>query len=259
MATVTQHAPGTFCWPELATSDQEGAKKFYAGLFGWTAKDDDMGDGTFYTMLMLNGQSVGALYKLKADQSTQGMPPHWGSYVAVENADDAATRARTLGAQVIVEPFDVMDVGRMAVIMDPQGAIFSVWQAKKHIGASLLDEVGALCWTELMTTDTKAAEKFYTGLFPWKGDPMPMGPEMIYTVFKRGQASAAGMMAITSEMGPMPPNWGIYFQVADCDATQAKAAGLGAKVVVPAQDVPNIGRFAILQDPQGAHFGIFKL
>ena len=259
MTTVTQHAPGTFCWPELATSDPQGAKKFYTGLFGWVTEDSDMGDGTSYTMIKLNDQAVGALYPQPKEQASMGTPPHWGSYVAVENADDAATRAQTLGGKVLMEAFDVMDVGRMAVIMDPQGAVFSVWQAKKHIGAGVLDEVGALCWTELMTTDTQAAEKFYTGLFPWKGSPMPMASGQTYTVFKRGEANAAGLMQITKEMGPVPPNWGVYFQVADCDASVAKATGLGAKVIVPATDIPNVGRFAVLLDPQGAAFAILKI
>ena len=259
MATVTQHAPGTFCWPELATADAQGAKQFYTTLFGWTANDNDMGDGTFYTMLLLHGQPVGALYPLNKDQASQGVPPNWGSYVAVESADDAATRARTLGGQVIMEPFDVMEHGRMAVIRDPQGAVFSVWQARKHIGAHILDEVGALCWTELMTTDTRSAEKFYTGLFPWKGQPMPMASGQTYTVFKRGEANAAGMMQIVPEMGPVPPNWSVYFQVADCDASATKAVSLGAKTIMPPTDIPNIGRFAVLLDPQGAPFAIFKL
>src|SRR5262245_58117825 len=259
MATMTQHAPGTFCWPELATTDSAAAKKFYTSLFGWAFEDSDMGDGGTYTMLKLKGQSVGALYKMMGDQAAMGMPPHWGSYVSVESADDAATRAKTLGAKLLMEPFDVMDVGRMAVISDPQGAVFSVWQAKKHIGAGVLDEVGALCWTELMTTDAKAAEKFYTGLFPWKGEARPMGPGMVYTIFKRGEAQAGGMMGITPDMGPVPPHWGIYFQVADTDATVAKATSLGASVVVPPQDIPNIGRFALLKDAQGAHFGIIRL
>jgi predicted enzyme related to lactoylglutathione lyase len=258
MATTTQHAPGTFSWPELATSDQDGAKKFYTTLFGWTYEDNDMGPEGTYTMLKLRGESVGALYKMRPEQAASGMPPCWGSYVTVENVDQATVKARGLGAKVMMEPFDVMDVGRMAVIADPQGAVFSLWQARKHIGATVLDEVGALCWTELMTTDASAAEKFYTGLFGWKPESMPMGPGMTYTVFKRGETAAGGMMQITADMGPIPPNWGIYFQVADCDASAAKAASMGAQVVVPPKDIPNVGRFAILIDPQGAHFAILK-
>ena len=152
-------------------------------------------------------------------------------------------------------PFDVMDVGRMAVIQDPQGAVVAVWQARKHVGAGVLDEPGALCWTELMTTDTNAASRFYTGLFGWTAEAMPMGPAA-YTLFKRGEKSAGGMMAIAPEMGPMPPSWLGYFAVVDCDESVAKAIMLGGKVAVSPTDVPGVGRFSVLHDPQGATFAI---
>ena len=257
MMITTQHAPGTFCWPELTTTDPQGAKKFYTSLFGWSFVDNDMGQGGTYTMLQLKGTEVGALYPLEKEQLSRGVPPHWNSYVAVESADQAAAKAKQLGATVLMEPFDVMDVGRMAILQDPTGATFCVWQAKKHIGAGVLNEPGALCWTELMTSDTAKAEKFYTGLFPWKAEAMK-SPKMTYTLFQRGTTSAGGMMQITPEMGKMPSHWLVYFEVADCDGTVAKAKGMGAKITVPATDIPNMGRFAVLQDPQGAPFAIHK-
>ena len=257
MTITTQHAPGTFCWPELSTTDQNGAKKFYGALFGWTSEDGDIGGGETYTMLKLKGQSVGALFSMHKEQRAQGVPPHWASYVAVESADRAASRAKELGGKLLKEAFDVMDVGRMAVIEDPTGAVFCVWQAKKHAGAGVLDEPGAMCWTELMTNDPSKAEKFYTGLFPWKAESMKV-PSMDYTVFKRGDTSAGGMMKITKEMGSVPAHWLVYFAVDDCDGSVEKAKGMGAKITLPAKDIPDIGRFAILQDPQGAHFAIIQ-
>lgn len=255
MATVTQHAPGTFCWPELATTDQAGAKKFYTSLFGWTFEDNNMDQGGTYTMLKLKGMDVGALHQMAKEQLSQGIPPHWGAYVSVESADQAASKAKQLGATVLMEPFDVMDVGRMAIIQDPTGAVFQVWQAKKHIGATVLDEPGSLCWTELMTNDAGKAESFYKGLLPWSSETMPM-PTGNYTVFKRGDAFAAGMMKIQPEMGPIPAHWLSYFAVEDCDVSAARTKDLGGKVEVPPTNVPNVGRFAVLQDPQGAYFGI---
>ncbi|HEY6866178.1 MAG TPA: VOC family protein [Candidatus Eisenbacteria bacterium] len=253
MATITQHAPGTFCWPELATSDAGGAKAFYAAVFGWTFNDTPMGEAGVYTTLRQGERSAGALYPQGKDQA--GVPPHWGAYVAVANADEAAAKAEGLGARQLMAPFDVMDLGRMAVLQDPQGAIFSVWEARKHIGATVLDEPGALCWTELMTPDVSGARSFYTGLFGWAPEDMAMGP-MTYTVFKLGDKSKAGMMSLTPEMGPMPPHWLSYFAVKDSDATVAKAIMAGATVIVPPTDIPAVGRFAVLQDPQGAVFGI---
>ena len=253
MTTITQHAPGTFSWAELATSDQGGAKQFYTTLFGWTAHDSDMGGGQSYTVLKQGGKDVGALYTMKPEMAQHGVPPNWASYVSVESADAAAATARRLGGKIIMEPFDVFDMGRMAIIEDPTGAPFAVWEAKKHIGAGVLNENGALTWNELLTRNPKQAAAFYTGLFPWKAETMPMG-NMDYTLFKRGEANAGGLFEITPEMGPMPANWSVYFQVEDTDATAAKAVGLGAKVIVPPTDVPNVGRFATIQDPQGAVF-----
>ena len=254
MPTTTQHAPGTFCWPELGTTNQEAAKKFYAEIFGWTFNDNDMGNGEFYTMLQLRGHDVGALYTMRKDERDQGIPPHWSSYVAVENADQSAAKAKQLGGKVLMEPFDVFDNGRMAVLQDPTGATFCIWQAKKSPGAGVLNEAGALCWTELATRDTDKAARFYTQLLPWQAEPMNVG--MPYTIFKNGTVQAGGMMQMTAEMGNIPPHWGVYFAVDDCDSIVARANQLGGKVAVPPMDIPNAGRFAVLQDPQGAAFSV---
>jgi predicted enzyme related to lactoylglutathione lyase len=173
--------------------------------------------------------------------------------------DASAAKAASLGGTVILPGMDVFDSGRLAFIQDPTGAMFGLWQAKNHPGAGVLDEPGALCWTELMTGDTGKAKGFYTGLFGWQAEAMPMGPERTYTIFKRGEAQAGGMMQIAPEMGPVPPHWMIYFAVGDYDGMVAKAQGLGAGITVPGTDIPNIGRFAILSDPQGAHFAIIQL
>ncbi len=257
MPTITTHAPGTFCWPELATSDYQGAKKFYTALFGWTVNEQDMGGGEMYGMLLLEGASVGALCRLQKDEAARGVPPHWNSYVTVASADESAAKAKQLGGTVLKEPFDVFDVGRMAVIQDPTGAPFCVWQARKHAGAGVLNEPGALSWTELMTADPGKARAFYTGLFGWSTEEYPMGPNL-YTVYKRGTDAAGGMMKITSDMGPAPPNWMPYLGVESCDATVAKATGLGARTIVPPTSVPMAGRFAVIADPQGAHLGILQ-
>lgn len=254
MATVTQHAPGTFCWPELATLDQNAAKTFYASMFGWSAHDTDMGQGQFYTIFRSKGSDVAALYTMREEERKMA-PPHWNAYVAVESADQSAAKAKQLGGTVIMEPFDVMDAGRMAIVKDPTGAIFNVWEAKRNIGVGVLDEPNSLCWTELMTKDAAKAGAFYSGLLPWRTEAMNM-PGMSYTLFKRGDASAGGMMQIQPEMGPIPSHWMSYFMVEDCDSKVGKAQGLGAQIAVPAQTVPSVGRFAILKDPQGAMFAI---
>jgi predicted enzyme related to lactoylglutathione lyase len=257
MPEMTRYEPGSFCWPELATSDAEGAKRFYGELFGWTSNDMPMGDdGGAYTTLELRGLPAAALYAMRPEQREAGMPPNWMSYVSVANADDTARRAKALGAKVLMEPFDVFDFGRMAVFQDPTGATFSIWQPKTHIGARVNGEPGAFCWNELDTRDTGKALDFYTALFGWKAKP-----SKDYTEFTAPGAShpMGGMMQIAEEWGPVPPNWLTYFAVSDADGTVARAQKLGGKVFMPPTDIPNTGRFAILQDPQGAIFAIIKL
>src|SRR5262249_22750811 len=141
---------------------------FYGGLFGWTASDSPMGPDAFYTMFQLRGRNVGAAYKLGPDQAKQGGPPHWGTYVGVANGDEKAAKAKRLGGTALAEPVDVAEHGRMAVLSDPTGAAISLWQPKQHQGVGVGGEVGAFCWSELLTRDTAAATKFYTALFGWK-------------------------------------------------------------------------------------------
>ena len=252
------YTPGTFCWVELGTTDGEAAKKFYTELFGWDSIDNPIGPGMVYTMLKLDGKDVGALYKMPPEMTSNGVPPHWMSYVSVNNADEAAAKAKELGATLMKEPFDVFDVGRMAVIQDPTGAMFAIWQAGTHKGAAAVNVPNSLCWNELATPDPAKAGDFYTGLFGWDKKVQDMGP-MTYTSFMNGERPAGGMYKPTPEMGEIPPNWLAYFAVDDADAKVKKANELGATIIVPASDIPNVGRFAVIQDPQGAVFGIIKL
>lgn len=261
MPEVTSHEPGSFCWIELNTSDPAAAKTFYTNLFGWDAEDTPAGPDMVYTMLRVKGADVGAMCGLQPEQKAHGVPPHWMTYVAVESADDAAAKAASLGGTVLAGAFDVMDVGRMAIIQDPTGATFCLWQAKANIGFKLVGDPGAFGWDELWTTDPSKAAEFYAGLFGWTAQesgadaPAPGG----YTEWKLGGKSIGGMLKIVPEMGPVPPNWLPYFMVEDCDATADKAAASGGKLMVPPQDIPNVGRFSVIQDPQGAGFAIIKL
>jgi predicted enzyme related to lactoylglutathione lyase len=250
-----QHAPGSFCWIELATSDGPGAKKFYAELFGWEAQDSPVGPDMVYTMLKLNGKDVGALYQ--KGEMMKNVPTHWASYISAASADEIAAKAKALGATVMQEPFDVMDVGRMAVITDPTGATFCIWEARKHKGVGVKGELNSLCWNELLTNDTAKAIDFYTKLFGWKTKTDSGATP--YTEIINGEDHIGGMMQIQPQMGPIPPHWGIYIAVDDCDAKVEKATSMGARTYVPPTDIPNVGRFAVLSDPQGAVFNIIKL
>ena len=258
MQETPLYKPGTFCWVELGTTDSAAAKTFYTQLFSWEYEDHPMGPGMVYTMLKLNGKDVGALYELMPEMRAHGVPPHWLSYVSVSNVDETAEKAKAEGATLMKEPFDVMTEGRMAVIQDPTGALFALWEAKNHPGSAVRMVTNSVCWNELGTNDTQKAGKFYSNLFGWDRDTQNFGP-MEYTMFKNGDEAAGGMYQITSEMGPMPPNWLVYFAVDDCDAKVGEATELGATVMMPPDNIPGVGRFAILNDPQGAAFAIIKL
>lgn len=259
MGERTEYAPGTFCWVDLVTTDGDAAKAFYQGLFGWSATDVLTDVGSVYTMLTQGGRDVCALWQMAPEMQQQGVPPHWQSYVSVTSADVVAAKARELGGQVLMEAMDVMDVGRMATLRDPAGAVFAIWEPKRHIGAQLVNVPGAFCWNELQTKDPAAAERFYTGLFGWTADSDAGAMGQTYWVFRNGERLAGGMMEIQPEWGEVPPNWGVYFAVADCDASVARVQELGGQVIVPAMDVQEVGRFAFVRDPQGAVFAVIKV
>ena len=200
-------------------------------------------------MLQKNGKNICALYENKKAQTA------WLSYVSVASADDAAKKAKSLGGKLLQEPFDVMDVGRMANVQDPQGAKFALWQAKKHKGADIINELAAMCWNELYTPDVEPSRKFYSALFNWK---YKISPE--YTEAHVGDAGTGGMIQIDEEMKKMgiKPHWMPYFAVADADADVKKAKSLGVKDSFGPHDIPKVGRFAVLNDPFGARFAIIK-
>jgi predicted enzyme related to lactoylglutathione lyase len=252
MPNVTSHAPGSFCWVELATSDQAEAKRFYQSLFGWEAADQSIGPGETYTMFKKSGQDAAAGYRLRPDQ--KGVPPNWQIYVRVTSADDAASRAKELGGTVVAPPFDVFDAGRMAVLQDPGGAVFAVWEARRSPGLGVVDEPGAFCWAELMASDVGRSAAFYKSLFGWgtKDDPR-------YVEWTLDARSIGGMIQIQKEWGEVPPHWLPYFQVEDCDQSVDRAKALGAKVAMGPQDIPGVGRTAMLNDPQGAPFYVITL
>jgi predicted enzyme related to lactoylglutathione lyase len=215
------------------------------------------GPDMVYTMTQRDGTTATGLYQLTEEMKSQGIPPNWLSYVSVANVDETAAKAKSLGATIAKEPFDVMEVGRMAVIEDPTGAVFALWQAKSP-QEMIVNEPGGFCWNELYTTNIDKAGKFYTELFNWSSETADMGG-MQYTSFKNGDRPAGGMMAITKEMGEVPPHWLAYLAVEDTDAAVEKIKTLGGNVVVPPTDIPDVGRFAVALDPQGAVFSVIKL
>jgi predicted enzyme related to lactoylglutathione lyase len=257
MPRIEKHSPGAFCWIELATNDQNGAKSFYTSLFGWDVIDSPMGPNDFYSMFKIEGANTGGAYTLRPGQRSQGVPPHWMLYVATASADKSVARAAELGGKILVPAFDVFDLGRMAVISDPTGAYISVWEAKKHHGLEFVGAPGAFCWADLSTPDVDTAKQYYEGLFDWKislGEKDTSG----YLHIKNGADFIGGIQPSKYRNPNAPPHWMVYILVSDCDSATAKAKELGGVVHMAPTLIENAGRMSILADPQGAVFAPFQ-
>jgi hypothetical protein len=252
MAERTKYSPGTFSWTDLTTPVQQAAKGLYGELFGWDFTDNPVGDDAVYSMASIGGKEVGAISPQPEQQRDAGAPPVWNSYITVESADAALERAKDLGATVHAPAFDVMDVGRMGVVQDPQGAYFIAWEPKTHIGAGLVNAAGALSWNELATPDLDASAGFYKDMFGWTMERLE-GDTPYMTIKTEDGEYNGGMRPATEHE---PPYWLVYFGSDDIDASIAKAGELGATTLVPSTFI-GMGSIAVLQDPQGAVFALF--
>jgi hypothetical protein len=259
MQEVKRYPAGTFSWADLGTTDAAAAKQFYTRLFGWQAHDMPAGPEGVYVMLTLHDKEVAALYEMGAEHRPPDMPPHWNSYISVDDLDATTEKVASLGGTVLAPPMDVMEAGRMAMVQDPTGAVFALWQPRQHIGAKLVNMPGALSWNELLTTDTAKASAFYTALFGWETQTIPSPSGSPYTTFSNQGRMAGGMLQIEPDWGEIPSSWTVYFAVEDCDATVELARELGGSPQMPPTDIPDVGRFAVLQDPQGAFFTVIKM
>lgn len=244
----------SFGWVDAASTNQAAAKEFYSKLFGWKPEDQPLPDGGFYTTFTMDGKQVAGL-----GQAFPGMPSVWTSYVMVEDADAIAAKAKDLDGQLMMAPMDVMDVGRMAMISDPTGAPFGIWQGKTHHGAEISGVHGSLSWNELATRGVEKALPFYGQLFGWSWKETPMGPDLTYHVADLGGKQIAGAMNMTEQWpADLPPHWNVYFQVDDADASASAIKDLGGNVIDGPIDVPDVGRMYYAADPTGATFFVMK-
>lgn len=264
---------GVPCWVDTSQPDPDAAAQFYSGLFGWEIEDVMPPEADVkYFMGRIRGGDVAGIGGIM-----EGAPPMatWNTYIWVDDADATAAKVRDAGGAVLSEPFDVMDAGRMAVFADPEGAVFSVWQAKSQKGAGVVNEAGSLNFNGLGTRDVDGAKKFYGAVFGW--DTMSVGPgtEMwTMTAYgdhleertpglreqMKGMGGPEGFENVVASINPIsddepdvPAHWSVTFATDDADATAAKAAELGGKVLMPPFDAPWV-RMTLIADPGGATF-----
>ncbi len=256
MPRKTEYAQGTPDWVDLQTTDQSAAKRFYTSLFGWSYDDNPMPGGGVYAMATLNGETVAAIAPIPPGAS-EGVPPVWNTYLAVDDADATVAKVSPAGGQVLMSAVDIGEAGRMAFVADPTGATVGLWQANRHIGATLVNEPGALVWNELLTDKPDSALAFYEAVLGLTHSTMEMAPGQTYRVLNVGGSGVGGCME--PPMPGVPNQWLVYFAVDDADATAAKAAADGGQIVAAPFDIPSVGRCAVLTDPQGATFSVMRL
>lgn len=258
MNDKNNYPQGVFCWAELCTHNWQEGKAFYTALFEWGSDDQPIGDDEYYTMLQKQGDDIAAMYQMPKEQVADSIPSYWLTYIAVDDVDACAMKAQELGAKIIAGPHNVMDAGRMLMLKDPAGATVALWQGKEHIGCKRPCELNTPYWHEMATRDSETSRHFYCELLGWQSEIKPM-EGMDYTLFLVAGKPVAGMLQMTDEWPQdVPPHWMIYFAVDNCDSYVKKVASLGGQVCVPATDIPDVGRFSVICDPQGAVFSIIE-
>jgi uncharacterized protein len=271
------YIPGVPCWVDTSQPDPGAAVSFYGQLFGWEFEDVMPPEsGGEYFMARIRGSDVAAVGSIPEAAPQQAM---WNTYVWVESADETASKVSDAGGSVVMEPFDVMDAGRMAVFTDPEGAMFCVWQANQNRGAQLVNEHGTVNFNDLNARDPDGAKSFYGSVFGWQTLELPGGFEM-WTLPGYGDHlerdnpklrenmaemdAPAGFEDVVASLAPIaddqpevPPHWNVTFAVDDADAIADKATELGGKVLMPPFDAPWV-RMTVIADPQGAMFTASK-
>lgn len=255
MATFTSYLQGTPSWIEHSCSDQDAAKQFYGGLFGWSFDDRPMGDGDeagIYSMAQIDGDPVAGLGPVM----DPNQPASWGVYLAADDVDAAVQAAQDGGGSVLAGPFDVMEAGRMAWVADPQGAAVGLWQAGETIGAQRANEPGTNIWNELVVPDVQAALPFYERMLGITSDTQEWPGMGSYTTLQVDGRSVGGACPPMAE--GTPPHWNLYFNVDSADDTATRVKELGGEVMAEPFDVPGVGRMAVFADPTGAVFNVMQ-
>jgi predicted enzyme related to lactoylglutathione lyase len=266
------YIPGVPCWIDTSQPDPDSARSFYGGLFGWDFEDAmPQGSPAKYFIARIRGGDVAAVGSIPEGAPAAAM---WNTYIWVDSADDAVARVRAAGGGVAMAPFDVLDAGRMAVLTDPEGAAFCVWQPRNHKGAKIVNEHGSLNFNTLVTRDPEAAEGFYGAVFGWKTLAIPAG--VMWTLPGYGDhleekspglreqmaqmGAPEGFIDVVAALNPIvdggadaAAHWSVTFAVDDVEASAAKARELGGEVVTGPVDAP-WARLAVINDPQGARF-----
>ena len=253
---VNQYFHGQPCWAELATHNWSAARAFYSDLLGWEMADLALPNGAF-SMFTIQGDELGAMYQMP-ERIQEDVQTHWSIYFAVDSVVNSIEQVEQAGGSLILGPHVIGEAGVMAQLADPEGARFAIWEAKNHIGAKRIQEIGALCWVELACRYADKEKQFYHSVFNWGSKPSDL-PDFEYTEWQVNHESFGGMLEMTAEWEDTLPHWMLYLTVKDCDVCAERVEQLGGKVCVQPTSIPKVGRFAVVSDPQGGVFSIIAL
>jgi predicted enzyme related to lactoylglutathione lyase len=258
MTSVERYNHGQFSWIDLMTPDIRASRNFYSELFDWDTFDNPpTNQGAVYVEFQFDGRPVAGMGEMASHLRNSGLPAVWSSYINVDDVDATADEAEFLGATLEMPPMQIMDAGRMAVVIDPVGARVSLWQPGQHQGAGIVNSPTSLCWNELVTPNPEDSIRFYGDLFDWEFRRTDEEESVYYEVLNQGRANG-GVIEMTEEWGSLPPHWMPYISVFDCDATLEKATKLGGSVDMDPVDIAP-GRFSVVVDPQGAAITVMQL
>jgi len=251
----TSYAPGTPCWADMGSPDIEATKTFYTSVFGWTANEGGPETGGYVIFNKGDSPVAGAGPHMSEDQ-----PTVWNTYFATDDAAATQQRIEAAGGKVLMNAMDVMDLGRMGLYTDSVGTVFGVWQKGTFAGAAVANEPDSITWNELQVRDLDSAKEFYQQALGLTAKRSEIAGDLDYAEFQvGGRTVAGGISTATPEFPPnLPPNWMVYFAVADVDATASKAAELGGQIYVPPMDMA-VGRMSVMADPQGATFAVIAM
>ncbi|MCF1426469.1 MAG: VOC family protein [Shewanella sp.] len=252
---VTQYLQGFPCWIELAATDARQAKAFYTSLFGWTLTDIPLPEGA-YTMYSVDAQNQGAIYAVT--EQMDFVVPGWNIYFAVTDINKTLQQIRKAGGLVRTGPHQLGVAGHMAMVSDVEGASFCLWQAGNHSGAASFGELNTLCWVELACRNPVQALEFYQQSLGWQSRRLEVEGH-VYTELEKDSLAFGGMLQMTDEWDDINSHWMPYFRVEDVDLTVARAQELGGEICMPTTEIGGVGRFAVLNDPQGAAFSVISL
>ncbi len=244
---------GRFVWHDLITTNVDGAVDFYGKLFPeWSIEKLETDGVSQYHVIEVAGQDIGGIVGVPEES---GIPSHWIGYVAVEDCDAAVKRTIDLGGNCLVPAIDVPQVGRFAIVQDPQGAVLKPFSVQKQITLPEAPVNGRPAWNELLTKDIDAARDFYRSVFGWSSIEQPIEGMGTYTLFRSGEQDVAGIMSMPDD-AEAPPNWLTYFHSDDIDSRAHTVEALGGQIFVTPQDIPGVGRFSVHADPVGAFFAL---